>query len=189
LIGDEVALGIGDWCSPGQNPGCSGSILRSLQDLKRLRHEWRPMNWGIPGATSLTWLPPSSDKSKEKGRTFQSRFDSTGAPEDIQKIELQQARDIAIIALGRNDFHHGISGKQTFYNIQEIAKELASKFAFVFVCTLPNWSQVCSPSLPLEPKLLLSEANDSKKPSKPLESAQLKETSECNKMLREWIAG
>ncbi|ORZ39481.1 hypothetical protein BCR44DRAFT_28287 [Catenaria anguillulae PL171] len=143
VAGDDHALGVGDWCTPGSKVGLANRIQYSLIAQKILRHTWRPVNMGAHGTTTRDWIPSTS--------TFKRTF-LRGSPE-------QRHRDVVVLLLGTSDAWRGIDGKETASNIRTIAEILADEYGLVFVCTIPNWMVSVKDTLEGQEKRAFEEMN------------------------------
>ncbi|KNE58577.1 hypothetical protein AMAG_18275 [Allomyces macrogynus ATCC 38327] len=62
IIGDDHALGVGDWVTPGEHSGAVGR-LRALVDPTRAnargvaKHSWGAINRGVAKSTTTEWVP------------------------------------------------------------------------------------------------------------------------------------
>jgi hypothetical protein len=144
VIGDEAALGVGDWVTMGSYPG----IQRRLNDAINKDVMRRPVGRGIfwnaydgGRSTSSTadWLP-SGEVTKEiaqlkrKWRLVGTRnlFDSLFDP----NVGEHRDADVVIILLGQHDRCDPVDTKR---NLIKIAVELLKRNKYVIVCTCPNY--------------------------------------------------
>ncbi|KAA8495662.1 hypothetical protein FVE85_1817 [Porphyridium purpureum] len=138
LVGDGVALGIGDSLVHG---GLAGR-MRRLMMHGRAREDYKLLlNWKIVSdarefSTSEQWVPGSdkpADSQKtaaspkeNKGNYFDEVFGAEGKYRDA---------DVVVILVGSEDEKAGIAPKRSAENIMLTAKELTKLRKKVVVCT------------------------------------------------------
>jgi len=142
VIGDEFALGYGDWITLGKVPGVTRSMESELAKNNKIRQRWRVFNRGVPGSNSSQWLPPSDSKTKSNSQLFSKLFSQPK----------YKSVDIVIIIVGFNDLSAGISPQETAHNIKDITESLAKAgHKLVLVCTIPTYG-LPVPELPKQLK-------------------------------------
>ena len=71
VMGDSLAMGLGDWILAGQVAGVAPSILKAAALDKQVRQRWYCLNRGNAGSSSEDWLPPKGPRLVEEGRMGQ----------------------------------------------------------------------------------------------------------------------
>ncbi|KAI9146190.1 SGNH hydrolase-type esterase domain-containing protein [Paraphysoderma sedebokerense] len=153
IIGDEFALGYGDWVVFGGTPGLGSRITSLLQRETKIRQRWRVYNRGEIGSTSESWLPKAESVGFcfcRTSRTFVNRG-TTCRPKKSRKEDNLFAKtfdnsryanaDMVVILVGSNDCLKGnqLEPTATLSNIKDIAENLAKSGKFVYVCSIPNF--------------------------------------------------
>lgn len=144
IIGDEAALGIGDWVTMGSYPG----IQRRLNDainkdvLRRAVGRgifWNAYDGGRSTSSTSDWLPACEvtkeiSQLKRKWRLVGTRnlFDSLFDP----NVGEHRDAEIVIIMLGQHDRGDPADTKR---NLIKIAVELLKRNKYVLICTSPNY--------------------------------------------------
>ena len=143
LLGDDLALGVGDWVQFLQTPGCHGRLNRKLNKDVHNRLVGRNVLWtafssGVAGSTTEDWLPsakrnPASrfwlfGQAKKKGgrNIFQSAVGEFGMHGDA---------DVAVLIMGSRDL---CDVKDTVTNLEVILRALSRERGIsTVVSTLP----------------------------------------------------
>lgn len=167
VIGDDSALGVGDWVTLLSYPG----VHRRLNEVINLDTMTRPIGRGVmwnaydggrSASMSSDWLPECEMTRelvnlKRKWRLIGTRnlFDSLFDP----NVGEHRNADIVIVMLGQHD---RCNPQETKLNIIKICVELMKRNKYVIVCAVPNYPYLLgtgngSPSArpsPNAPKLL-----------------------------------
>eukprot|EP01062_Namystynia_karyoxenos_P070201 TRINITY_DN65592_c0_g1_i1.p1 TRINITY_DN65592_c0_g1~~TRINITY_DN65592_c0_g1_i1.p1 ORF type:complete len:355 (+),score=90.97 TRINITY_DN65592_c0_g1_i1:79-1065(+) len=153
IIGDETAIGFGDWLVCGQEPGYGKYLQQELKGAKDVKFEWSVFSEGHLGARSDDWLPLGPSRPRRLRwlvwkTLFQDAFGPSGLHADC---------DIVIIHLGAHDEHD--DPERTADNIITIGRELVSRGKRVWVCGMPIRSHALDPTN-VRHGWLLSERNN-----------------------------
>ncbi|KAJ3364683.1 hypothetical protein GGF32_001322 [Allomyces javanicus] len=198
IMGDDHALGVGDWVTPGEHSGAVGR-LRTLVDPSRAnargvaKHSWGAMNRGVAKSTTTDWVPGV-------GKWYEWAFAMPKDPAKAEEVAKQRAKDVVVVVAGAEDARQGIEPADTVRNLQRIVEKLAKTHAAVYVCTVPNWmlgdAHDMLRAVPGEgagkralPSGLDKAPEDVDVRNMTPEARVLKATVETNRLIREWIAG
>ncbi|KAF9577079.1 hypothetical protein BGW38_007944, partial [Lunasporangiospora selenospora] len=134
IIGDDHALGVGDYTTLTAGSGLAHQLAKELPKESSIRQSWQLFNRGEYRSTSEDWLHPADSKRKEK-------------PDLLTKV-LRDPKylkaEIVIIALGSNDVlrkNPSISPHDTLRNLELICQALkrtGAKEKSIYLCTIPT---------------------------------------------------
>eukprot|EP01063_Lacrimia_lanifica_P027589 TRINITY_DN3891_c1_g4_i1.p1 TRINITY_DN3891_c1_g4~~TRINITY_DN3891_c1_g4_i1.p1 ORF type:complete len:285 (+),score=108.28 TRINITY_DN3891_c1_g4_i1:831-1685(+) len=133
FIGDEHALGFGDWVICTQTPGAAKYLRDEIVAGKHVKFTWKCFTQAHPGCTSGDWLPDAKAKPSFLGFLVGGKnlFDSVFA-----EGRRHADADVIVISVGYNDT--GANPEETIDNIRALAKALVAMDKRVFINTMPN---------------------------------------------------
>ena len=130
IVGDDNAVGYGDWIICSQTAGVPKYLASEIQEGRHVRFKWICSGSGHLKSTSSDWLPTSGKPSflpwSVRGNLFSSVFEN-GPHKDCS---------VVVLIVGAND--PGCDSELTAKNCMTIAKQLASRGKRVFICTMPT---------------------------------------------------
>ncbi|GJJ79179.1 hypothetical protein EMPS_11538 [Entomortierella parvispora] len=134
VLGDDHALGVGDYSTLTAGSGIAQKLGRELAKEVSIRQTWQIYNRGAYKTSSEDWLHPADSKRKEK-------------PELLSKV-LQDPKflraEIVIIMLGSCDVLRkdpAISPQETVRNLELICqaiKKTGNQSKSIYLCTIPT---------------------------------------------------
>eukprot|EP01065_Artemidia_motanka_P032761 TRINITY_DN39744_c0_g1_i1.p2 TRINITY_DN39744_c0_g1~~TRINITY_DN39744_c0_g1_i1.p2 ORF type:complete len:305 (+),score=97.05 TRINITY_DN39744_c0_g1_i1:99-1013(+) len=136
IVGDETAVGFGDWIVCSQTPGYGKTLRRELmggggRGPTEIRFTWNVFSVGHLHSTSDDWLP---DQTKKPSRLpflvwknlFEDTFGPSGRFADC---------DCVVLHVGLHDRHK--DPEQTAANCMRIAEELIQRGKRVWISGMP----------------------------------------------------
>ncbi|RUS32841.1 hypothetical protein BC938DRAFT_474116 [Jimgerdemannia flammicorona] len=161
LIGDDHAMGYGDWAMLGNPAGLAHKLPQLFPKEATLRQRWIVLSRGRWHTTTEEWLPESESKEKIKPRILSAMMNEP-------KI---QTAEIFVIIVGSEDVRtKTITPKQSLHNIQAIC-------AYILKCsTIAKPPTIFIASIPT--------AGDDQL----LNEAQIKANEERNRLIEEWLS-
>ena len=137
VIGDESALGFGDYVIATQTPGMAKHLQEEIRSHEDVRFKWRAYSAYHICSTSEEWLPTCDTKPKAlswtqlwsgKGKNlFEQTFREGARHGDCEAV---------ILNLGVHDT--GADAESTARNLVAIAEELVRRGKRVWINTLPT---------------------------------------------------
>ena len=148
IMGDDLALGVGDWVMLGRTPGIQGRLNTVLNkdEASRIIGRgviWTAMTCAKAGSTSADWVPVSL-MTKEQQKSFATKHRVDSAPQAKgaslfdkafnSRVGNHKDADVVVIVVGSKD---RCPMKESVENIQKIASALMHLGKSVVVCTVP----------------------------------------------------
>ena len=122
VVGDDVAYGHGDSILK-RFMGVSSYLEFYLKKERKLKTNWKILNFGWINSSSRTWLPSCNSNFYK----------------NLENLIIDKESTIILLFIGSNDVQHGISLQESVYNIKEICKEFSRLGVQVFLSTIPTW--------------------------------------------------
>lgn len=149
VIGDDYALGVGDWVTMGKPPGLQRYINDHVEEFVKKKSArivrqgvtWSATTTAISGSTAEDWLPRSRRHCSD-GRNFEGVFDAN--------IGTDPDADIVCVLVGAH-MHKGSSRPSATSNVNDTEKimeefsshvetictELCRRGKYVLISTIP----------------------------------------------------
>ncbi|GMH82505.1 hypothetical protein TrVE_jg5056 [Triparma verrucosa] len=126
VMGDSLAMGLGDWILAGQVAGVAPSILKAAALDKQVRQRWYCLNRGNAGSSSEDWLPPKGPRieagqptTEKKGKKGDGEAepllgDDSPGGKSWERIfgpgRVGEDAEVVVIMLGLSDVVRGDAG-------------------------------------------------------------------------------
>eukprot|EP01061_Rhynchopus_euleeides_P021450 TRINITY_DN34986_c0_g1_i1.p2 TRINITY_DN34986_c0_g1~~TRINITY_DN34986_c0_g1_i1.p2 ORF type:complete len:324 (+),score=147.59 TRINITY_DN34986_c0_g1_i1:43-972(+) len=133
IIGDEAALGFGDWIICSETPGFAKYITSEIKQGEHVRFQWRAFSSSHIASTSDEWLPEHEGKPSFLGwlcrgkNLFEATFGEGARHADA---------DAVVIMVGSHDTTK--DPEATGRNVVAIAEKLAGMGKRVWINTVPT---------------------------------------------------
>ncbi|KAF9923691.1 hypothetical protein FBU30_006246 [Linnemannia zychae] len=134
ILGDDHALGVGDYSTLTAGSGLAHKLGGELAKEVSIRQSWQIFNRGEYKTATEDWLPPADSKRMEKP-TLLSKL--------LQEPKYLKA-EIVIVMLGSNDVlckDPSISPQETVRNLEFICQTLrrtGNENKSIYLCTIPT---------------------------------------------------
>jgi lysophospholipase L1-like esterase len=111
VIGDDTAVGFGDWITCGARPGVCPPLQEILRRKRQLQHQWTCVNAGVLGSTSDDWRPDAAESASSTrwwspfgASLFNSDLASKGTLwKDVFDAPRYNDAEIVVVCVGMND--------------------------------------------------------------------------------------
>eukprot|EP00758_Cryptobia_borreli_P003094 Tbor_TRINITY_DN3522_c0_g1::TRINITY_DN3522_c0_g1_i2::g.2933::m.2933 len=149
IIGDDTAIGVGDWVTFGQEPGIQGRLNKIINKdvMSRIIGRgtlWSCFTYGKSGSTSGDWIPvsvvlPTQTTESETNGSVSSEKKLTSGVSLFDKAfnpctGVHRDADIVVLIIGSKD---RVTTTETVENIRKIALELLRLNKAVMLTTIP----------------------------------------------------
>ncbi|KAF9972938.1 hypothetical protein BGZ65_009531 [Modicella reniformis] len=134
VLGDDHALGVGDYSTLTGGSGIAHKLTKELAKQPPIRQSWQIYNRGEYRTSTEDWLHPADSKRKEKPKLLTRVF------QDPKYLNAE----IVIIMLGTYDVLEktpSLTPQDTLRNLQHICQALrknGKKAKSIYLCTIPT---------------------------------------------------
>lgn len=161
LLGDEHILGIGDCFALDGQPGVARDLVSRAAMSSTMRHPWDVVSLGAFSARSADWLPGTkllSDaltswrpRSTHDVVVLCLGFNDAYVPVDNSPVKVRSKAEQSkckkdevtdsTMLLPAETRTSRTTPVETFQHIRDICAAMEAHFAYIYVCTVPDWAQ------------------------------------------------